>query len=313
MKQLSLVFAGTPDFAKVHLQALYEQGYTIKGVFTQPDRPAGRGRQLQASAVKKYALEQGLSVYQPESLRKTPQAHQILQSLNCDLLIVVAYGLILPQDFLAIPRLGAWNVHGSILPRWRGAAPIQRAMMAGDAETGITIMQMDAGLDTGDMLLKAHCLIMQNDTGGSLHDKLAELGAKTLLRALDRHQDLIPETQDDQLSCYAKKLSKEEAVINWQHDAIDIDRHIRAFNPWPVCQSFIHDQKIRIWQATLIQQQHESQPGEILAIDKQGITVAAAKDVLQLTHIQLPGKKVLSVADLINGKQLNFQVGDCFA
>lgn len=310
---LSIVFAGTPDFAKVHLQTLHENGFLVKAVFTQPDRPAGRGRQLQASPVKQYAVAHDLTVYQPKSIKKELETHQVLKQLSCDLLIVVAYGLILPQAFLDIPRLGAWNVHASILPRWRGAAPIQRAIMAGDSETGVTVMQMDAGLDTGDMLLKAYCPILDNETGGSLHNKLAELGAETLLNALMEYQQLHAKKQDNELSTYAKKLTKQEAAIDWQHDAASIDRHIRAFNPWPVCQSEINGAVVRVWRATPLQITHQHRAGEVLAIEKDGILVAAKQGAVVLNDIQLPGKKSMSVADLLNGKQLSFNVGDCFA
>lgn len=311
-KLLSIAFAGTPEFAKIHLKALIDAGYSIAAVFTQPDRPAGRGRQLQASPVKKVALEHDLRIFQPQSLKKELDFHAQLKDLNVDLLIVVAYGIILPQAFLDISRLGAWNVHGSILPRWRGAAPIQRAILAADKQTGITIMQMDAGLDTGDMLLKSFCDIDNSETGSSLHDKLAALGKKTLLQALQKIDSLSPEKQNDELSCYAKKLDKAEAQINWQQDALLIDRQIRAFNSWPVCHSIINGDKIRIWQATVTEKKHSLKPGEVVEINKTGILIACDKNMLRLTQIQLPGKKSLSIFDLLNGKQIHFNSGDRF-
>ena len=231
-KTLRIIFAGTPDFAARHLDALLSSGHQVVGVFTQPDRPAGRGKKLMPSPVKVLAEEQGLPVFQPASLR--PQENQqLVADLNADVMVVVAYGLILPKAVLDMPRLGCINVHGSLLPRWRGAAPIQRSLWAGDAETGVTIMKMDVGLDTGDMLYKLACPITSDDTSATLYDKLADLGPQGLIETLQQLADNTakPEVQDDALATYAEKLSKEEARLDWSLSAAQLERYIRAFNP----------------------------------------------------------------------------------
>ncbi len=246
---LKLVFAGTPEFAAQHLQALLSDGrHDIVAVYTQPDRPAGRGKKPRPSPVKQVAEQAGLPVLQPLNF-KQQQDRNALAELGADLMVVVAYGLILPQAVLDIPRLGCVNVHASLLPRWRGAAPIQRAIEAGDADTGVTIMQMAAGLDTGDMLHKVRCAIGADDTSASLHDKLAELGGPALLSALDQLASgaAQPEVQDDALSNYAAKLDKQEGQIDWQRSAIELDRQIRAFIPFPVCYTELDDDRLRIW------------------------------------------------------------------
>jgi len=307
-----IAFAGTPEFARAHLDVLIDQGYEVCCVFTQPDRPKGRGRKVQISPVKDLAQAHGIDIFQPTSLKKETDYHEKLRELAPDLLIVVAYGLILPQAFLDIPKLGSWNVHASLLPRWRGAAPIQRAIMAGDTQTGITIMQMDAGLDTGDMLLKNHCDISPCETAASLHDKFLELGPQTLLEALRRHETLKPEKQASDNATYAHKLKKSEAKIDWRQDVTIIDRHIRAFYPWPVCETSIHEQTIRIWQARIVDPDFKDKPGKIIQIDQDAVLVAANPGLLALMKIQLPNKKPLSIRDLRNGHLLNFSVGECF-
>ena len=309
---LKIIFAGTPDFAATHLQALIESQHQVIAVYSQPDRPAGRGKQLQASPVKKLALENDIAVFQPKSL-KSEDAQRELAELNADVMIVVAYGLILPQVVLDTPKYGCINVHGSLLPRWRGAAPIQRSIWAGDEETGVTIMQMDAGLDTGPMLLKKSLPIAADDTSASLYQKLAEIGPKGLIEALDNLADLTPEVQDDTQANYAEKLSKQEAKIDWSLDAAQLSRNVRAFNPWPMAYFELEVGPIKVWQV------HEgakapqnSQPGQILNADKQGIQIACGGNGEQsiiLTQIQIPGKKAMSVADVLNARKDWFVVG----
>jgi methionyl-tRNA formyltransferase len=299
---LSIIFAGTPDFAACHLQALLDNGHQIVAVYTQPDRPAGRGQKLQPSPVKQLALAHQLPVYQPKSLKKA-SAQQELAALNADLMIVVAYGLILPKVVLDTPRLGCINVHGSLLPRWRGAAPIQRSIWAGDAETGITIMQMDEGLDTGAMLSKVSCVITQDDTSASLYGKLAELGPKALLTALEQLPALQQhaEIQDDSAANYAEKLHKDEARLDFNKTAIALEREIRAFNPWPVSYLDLAQGTVKIWQAKVSDEQHAT-TGQIIKADKSGIYIACQQQTLIITQLQPPGKKPMSAADFLNGR-----------
>lgn len=303
MKPLNIVFAGTPDFAARHLQALIDSEHNVIGVYSQPDRPAGRGKKLQASPVKVLALEHNIPVYQPKSLREEA-AQQELSGLNADLMVVVAYGLILPQVVLDTPRLGCINVHGSILPRWRGAAPIQRALWAGDKETGITIMQMDLGLDTGDMLLKTKLTIEDDDTSGSLYDKLALQGPDALIQALTglAKGELEAEKQDETLANYAHKLSKEEAELDWNKSALQLWREIRAFNPWPISHFSHNDASIKVRQAKVSGSISDAPAGTIISADKSGIEIATGEGVLSLQNMQLPGKKPLSVGDILNSR-----------
>ncbi|MEC4090355.1 methionyl-tRNA formyltransferase [Pseudoalteromonas rubra] len=300
-KSLRIVFAGTPDFAAKHLAALIASHHDVVAVYSQPDRPAGRGKKLKASEVKTLAQEHNLPVYQPQSL-KSDDAQAELAALNADVMVVVAYGLLLPKAILDTPRLGCLNVHGSILPRWRGAAPIQRAIWAGDKETGVTIMQMDEGLDTGDMLHIATCPIDEDETSASLYNKLAELGPGALVATLDKLAagTLNAEPQDDAQANYAKKLSKEEANIDWQLDALQIERNIRAFNPWPVCYTQMQGQTVKIWQAQVIPQ--KGTPGQVLSADKNGITIACGEQALTITQLQPQGKKPMSAQDFLNGR-----------
>jgi len=303
---LKIVFAGTPDFAARHLQALIDSSYDIVAVYTQPDRPAGRGKKLQASAVKQLAENHHLPVYQPESL-KTEEARQQLAILQADVMVVVAYGQILPQAILDTPRFGCLNVHGSLLPRWRGAAPIQRAIWAGDKQTGVTIMQMDKGLDTGDMLYKASLDIQPDDTSATLYEKLAEIGPSALLYTLNHLHELNRQPQDPAAVTYASKLSKEEAKIDWTLPAEQLARHIRAFNPWPVCFFEINNQTVKVWQADVVAAQGE--PGMIVDTDKSGMVVATGQDGLKITVMQMPGKKAMAAADILNARKDQFSVG----
>lgn len=307
---LKIIFAGTPDFAAKHLEVLLNSPYQVVGVFTQPDRPAGRGKKLMPSPVKVLAEAHGLPVFQPESLRNAEQ-QQLVADLNADVMVVVAYGLILPANVLEMPKLGCLNVHGSLLPTWRGAAPIQRALWAGDTQTGVTIMQMDVGLDTGDMLLKVSCPILPQDTSASLYDKLAELGPQALLESLHQlsQNTLVPEKQDDSLATYAHKLSKEEARIDWNLPAITLERCIRAFNPWPFSYFVISDQNIKVWRASAIASDEKFIPGTIISAAKSGIQVATGEGILNLEIMQPAGKKPMSTQDLLNSRQEWFTPG----
>lgn len=309
-QSLRIVFAGTPDFAARHLAALLSSEHEVIAVYTQPDRPAGRGKKLTASPVKNIALEHNIPVYQPENF-KADEAKQQLAELNADLMVVVAYGLLLPQVVLDTPRLGCINVHGSILPRWRGAAPIQRSIWAGDKETGVTIMQMDIGLDTGDMLSIATLPIETTDTSASMYDKLADLGPDALVHCLAdiASGNAKPVKQDDELANYAKKLSKEEAKIDWTMDAQAIERCVRAFNPWPMSHFSVAENSIKVWQSRVEPQTSDKPAGTILKADKTGIYVATGSGVLVLEQLQVPGKKAMSVQDILNSRAAWFEVG----
>lgn len=309
-RNLRIIFAGTPDFAARHLDALLSSGHQVVGVFTQPDRPAGRGKKLMPSPVKMLAEQQGLPVFQPVSLR--PQENQqLISDLNADVMVVVAYGLILPKAVLDMPRLGCINVHGSLLPRWRGAAPIQRSLWAGDSETGVTIMQMDVGLDTGDMLYKLSCPITSEDTSATLYDKLAELGPQGLIETLQQLAEgkTQPEVQDESLVTYAEKLSKEEAQLDWSLSASQLERCIRAFNPWPMSWITIDDQPVKIWKASVIEGQSNAEPGTIIEANKQGIQVATTDGILNLESLQPAGKKAMNAQDLLNSRREWFTPG----
>lgn len=303
-----IVFAGTPEFATAHLQALLDSRHQVVAVYTQPDRPAGRGQKLVASPVKQLAQQHDIPVLQPASLR-SDDAQQELAAFNADLMVVVAYGLILPQAILDTPRLGCINSHASLLPRWRGAAPIQRAIEAGDAETGVTVMQMEAGLDTGPMLLKTITPIAASDTAGSLHDRLAELGPPAVLETIEQllSGTAQPQIQDDSLANYAHKLSRDCALIDWSRPAIEIERAIRAFNPWPVSHSLLQGQPLKVHGAQLAQ--GSGQPGEILQADRNGLLVACGEGALLLTRLQLPNARAMEFADLFNGRAELFASG----
>lgn len=300
---LRVVFAGTPAFAAEHLKALIRSKHHLVGVYTQPDRPAGRGKALTPGPVKQLAQEAGIPVYQPANL-KPPEEQQKLRLLNAEVMVVVAYGLLLPVPIIEIPVFGCLNVHASLLPRWRGAAPIQRAIEAGDRETGITIMQMDEGLDTGDMLLQVSCPINNDDTASSLHDRLLELGPPALLKVLDQLAagTATREAQDDSQSRYAKKLAKQEAQINWQEDAEVLARRIRAYNPTPVCSAQLEDKRLRIFlaQAENIENSKHS-PGEVIQVSPEGLLVACGSGALNIQALQLPGKRLMSIKQFCNG------------
>lgn len=314
MKSLKVIFAGTPEFAAQHLQVLLNSHHEVIAVYTQPDKPAGRGKKLQASPVKQLAEQYQIPVYQPKSLRKE-DAQETLRALQADVMVVVAYGLILPKAVLEIPRLGCLNVHGSLLPRWRGAAPIQRAIWAGDEQTGITIMQMDEGLDTGDMLHKVYCDIASDETSTSLYAKLMEIAPNALIDVLDDLDEgkYIAEKQDDLLSNYAEKLSKEEAKLDWKLPAVQLERCIRAFNPWPISYLTLLDSKgteqiLKIYKATVLP--HIDKPvGTILSVTKEGIQIATIDGVLNILELQPAGKKPMSVQDFLNGRTDWFSVG----
>ncbi|MDH5600057.1 MAG: methionyl-tRNA formyltransferase [Gammaproteobacteria bacterium] len=317
MSSLRIIFAGTPDFAAISLMALIESEHEVVAVYSQPDRPAGRGRKLRASPVKEVALKYNIPVYQPEKL-KDIDAQEELRSLNADVMVVAAYGLLLPQAVLDIPKFGCLNIHASLLPRWRGAAPIQRAIAAGDKESGISIMQMNAGLDTGDILQLSSCPITEQDNGGSLHDKLAEIGASAILETLNNvaNHSLNPVVQDDALATYAHKLDKKEAQINWQNSAVEIERLVRAFNPWPVAYTRHEDKTLRIWQAKVIELNSPTKtnykPGTVVSCDKKGIDVICGEGILRILNLQPSGSKAMDVAAFMNGHAKQLPVGSVF-
>lgn len=297
-----LVFAGTPAFAAQCLDALIHAGHSVVAVYTQPDRPAGRGRHLSASPVKQLAQQHHIPVCQPLNFKST-EAVTELQAWQADLMIVVAYGLLLPPSVLSLPSRGCINVHASILPRWRGAAPIHRALLAGDQHTGITLMQMDQGLDTGDKLMTATLDVFPHDTSGTLHDRLAQLGSELLLSFLQQPKDTITAIkQDHSLATYAHKLHKEEGLINWNQSACAIDMQIRGLNPWPVAYSHYEDLTVRIWQASVIKQSPTEEPGSVIEISSQGLLIACKQDCLLLEQIQLPGKRRVPVKDILHGQ-----------
>ena len=311
---MKIIFAGTPNFAAAHLRALIDCGqHEIAAVYTQPDRPAGRGKKLTASAVKQLASEQGLTVLQPPSLKEADTQQQ-LASFAADLMIVVAYGLILPQAVLDTPRLGCINVHGSLLPKWRGAAPIERAVEAGDNETGICIMQMDAGLDTGPVISVARCAIEATDTSGSVYQKLSALGAPTLLAALEKLASgvAVAEQQDDSQSTYASKIDKAEALIDWATPAEILARKVRAFNPFPATFSHIGGERVKIWAASANTVDSGQAVGTIVAASDQGILVQTASGQLIISEIQLAGKSKMPVSELLKSKAELFAAGQSF-
>lgn len=310
---LRIIFAGTPDFSVAPLQALLNSRHDVIAVYTQPDRPAGRGRKLTASPVKQVAEENGIAVYQPESLKEA-EAQQTLKSLNADIMIVVAYGLILPQAVLDMPKMGCLNIHASLLPRWRGAAPIQRAIESGDKQSGVTIMQMNAGLDTGDMLYKLTTDITADDTAQTLHDRLSVLGCKALIATLDglQNQTITPEVQDESLVTYAEKMHKEEALVQWNQPALKIVRKIQAFNPWPVAYTLFQDKPLRIWQARQLTAEEQQEfagitklPGLVLGLNKNGLMIATGDEPICIQQVQPAGKKAMSAYDFAQSRKLD--------
>jgi len=308
MTPLRVVFAGTPEFAVPCLQALIDSGYDVAAVYTQPDRPAGRGRRLQQSPVKSLALAQGIPVHQPESLKRDREAQARLRDLAPDLMIVVAYGLLLPVAVLETPRLGCVNVHASLLPRWRGAAPIQRAVLAGDSQSGVCIMAMEAGLDTGPVYHRLALELDPRETGGTLHDKLAALGSRALIEALPGIADgsRIPEPQDSTLATYAHKIDKAEAAIDWGQPALAIERQVRAFDPWPVAQTSLNGEVLRVWSAEATDAQSKgAPPGTVVAAARSGIAVATGAGTLRITRLQPAAKRPMSAADFLNARRLD--------
>lgn len=304
---MKIIFAGTPDFSVACLQALLNAGHDIVAVYCQPDRPAGRGRKLQAGPVKRCAEENGLAIYQPLSLKDSAE-QAALAAHQADLMVVVAYGLILPQAVLDTPKFGCINVHASLLPRWRGAAPIQRAIEAGDTESGVTIMQMDAGLDTGNMLYKTNCVITEDMTGGELHDALAASGAQALVETIELLPDqLKPAAQDDSQANYAHKLSKAEAQIDWSQTAGAIHNKVRAFNPWPVCWTSLQQQRLRVWQTSVLPGQ--AAIGEIVSADADGLVVGTGQGLLAIHTLQAAGSKPLKMGEFANGHDINSWIG----
>lgn len=301
---LRLVFAGTPEFSVPCLDACRASGAEVVAVYSQPDRPAGRGRKLTPSPVKQAALAAGIAVEQPESL-KPADVQQALADYRPDLLVVVAYGLILPRKVLAIPRLGCWNVHASLLPRWRGAAPIQRAILAGDRESGVDLMRMEAGLDTGPVLLERRTPISRDDTGGSLHDRLAMLGAEALAEGLRRTlagEALVAAPQPEDGVTYAHKLDKAEAKIDFSRPALELERQVRAFDPWPVAEGEIAGEPLRIWAAHAIELDHHAAPGRVLAAGRDGIDLACGSGALRVTAVQRAGGKRIGAIDYLNAR-----------
>ncbi len=311
---MRIIFAGTPQFSADHLQALLDQGqHQVVAVYTQPDRRSGRGKKLQASPVKKIAEQANIPVLQPQTL-KDEGALQTLAQFNADVMVVAAYGLLLPQVALDTPKFGCINIHASLLPRWRGAAPIERAIIAGDPSSGITIMQMALGLDTGDMLFKSTCDITADETGDTLRSKMTSLGIPLLFKTLSAidAQELAPEPQNDSDSNYAVKLDKKEALINWHESAKQIDRNIRAFTSAMGCHTFLNDQRIRIIKALPIASNNNATAGTVITINKKTIVVQCNNSCLEISMVQIPGAKAMDIAALLNGRPDFFTVGDCF-
>lgn len=307
---MNILFAGTPDIAAIVLAKLLTTEHHIVAVYTQPDRPAGRGQHVMPSPVKALALEHHIPVEQPLSVKSSDvQAH--MASYQADLMIVIAYGLILPKAVLTIPTLGCWNIHVSLLPRWRGAAPIQRAIEAGDTETGVCVMQMDAGLDTGNILHRQTCPILPHQVAGELHDQLAHMGAEAVVHALHLQQQgqLKSTPQPTEGVTYAHKLTKEEAHLDWQLSATQLVNKIRAYHPWPIAYTLLNGQVIRLWQAQVIAQQSAAEPGTIVDVSRAGIDVATSEGRVRITQLQLPSKKAQSAADVLNGHREMFSVG----
>lgn len=310
---LKVIFAGTPEFAAIALESLMHSSHQVIAVYTQPDKPAGRGLKLTQSAVKELAHQYQLPVYQPRSLNEFHE-QDILASFKADVMVVAAYGLLLPSAVLRIPRLGCINIHPSLLPRWRGAAPIQRTIFAGDVISGVTIMQMNEGLDTGPILLQEQYVLEHDETSQTLHDKLAKEGASALIKTLNllANDNIVPKPQDNNLATYANKITKEEALIDWTKSATELEHEIRAFNPWPIAHTSWQGKNMRIWFAKAIAKNHEVTPRTILDVSREGIDIATGKGVLRLLELQQAGGKVLSVADFYNAKHDELKIGEHF-
>ena len=313
MTSLKIIFAGTPDFAAIALTALIHSSHQLVAVYTQPDRPAGRGLKLSSSPVKALALAHALAIHQPKSL-KDAYEQGILAKLKADVMVVAAYGLLLPTQVLHATRLGCINIHPSLLPRWRGAAPIQRSIFAGDTVSGVTIMQMDEGLDTGPILLQREVPLAVDETSATLHDKLAEMGAGALLAALtllvEGKLTAIP--QDNSQATYAQKITKEEALIDWMRPALELEREIRAFNPRPVAYTSWQGKTLRIWQAKLLANEADASPRTIVNVSPDGVDIATGMGILRLLAVQLPGGKKMSITDFYNAHHAILQVGEKF-
>lgn len=310
---LKIIFAGTPDFASVALEALIGSSHEVIAVYTQPDRPSGRGLKIKPSAVKELAQHYKLPIYQPSSL-KDKYEQERLASLNADVMVVAAYGMLLPSAVLHTPRLGCINIHPSLLPRWRGAAPIQRTIHAGDSISGVTIMQMDEGLDTGPILIQRQYVLEPDETSQTLHDVMATLGAEALIDALDllAKNSLEPKIQDNTRATYAHKITKEEALLDWHQPASELEWTIRAFNPWPVAYTTWKNANLRVWSAKAIEHEHNATPRTILRASEEGIDIATGNGVLRLLQVQLPGGKVMNVSDFYHSRQHELNVGDHF-
>jgi methionyl-tRNA formyltransferase len=304
-----IIYAGTPEFAVPALESLLRAGHQVVAVYTQPDRPAGRGRKLQQSPVKQAALAAGLPVFQPQNFKSAEDLQQ-LQQLDADLMVVAAYGLLLPLTVLEIPRLGCINIHASLLPRWRGASPIQQAVLAGDAESGVSLMKMDVGLDTGDVISQRDLSIDPAWTTADLHDALAPLGAEMLLEALQNIEGALQgaEAQDNTAATYAPRLSKQQAEVDWNKPAAQVAREVRAYNPWPVSYSFLKGEGIRLWGACLGDVYAAQQPGMVVAHDSDGVYVSCSDAVLQVTELQFAGRNRCSAAQALNANDLSGQL-----
>ncbi len=307
---MKIIFAGTPEIAVPSLQALINSEHQIVAVYTKPDQPAGRGNKLIIGPIKQLALAHNIPIQQPKSLRDENE-QALLARWQADLMVVIAYGLILPKAVLTTPRFGCINIHVSLLPRWRGASPIQQAILAGDTETGVTIMQMDEGLDTGPILYQLACPIAATETSETLHNKAAQLGAQALLTSLPAiaNGTCTPQKQEDSKTCYAKKIEKQEAEINWQRSAEAIERQIRAYNPWPIAHTHLNEHLIRLWQAKVINASVTATPGTIIQVNKDSIDIATGKNILRLLKMQFPGGKCLSMRDVLNAKAELFALG----
>lgn len=307
---LRIIFAGTPDFATRYLEKIIQSPHQIIGVFTQPDRPAGRGNKIKESPVKQLALKNNLPIFQPDSLKRNKE-YKIILGLNADIMVVVAYGLILPQEILDIPKLGCINVHFSLLPKWRGAAPVQRALLAGELQTGLTIIKMKSGIDNGDILYQSTYNILPKDTSASIYEKLSESGSLALLAVIDnvKNGDQILEPQNETQATYAKKISKKEATLNWRLPALQLERQIRAFNPWPISYFIVKKNLIKVWNANVIHSRFCIEPGIILVSDKIGIQISTGADILMITVLQPEGKRPMSARDLLNARKEWFLPG----